>query len=360
MIAETVIAGNSVLTTNGLKIGADGSPNQVSLTTAGLNNGGNKIANVAKGVADTDAVNVSQLNPIAKALNSSLNPTTGAIEAPVFTVTKADGTKHEAVGTVQDALDKVGEEVSKGLNIVADNGSSEKVNLGDTVKYTSKDKNIVTTSGTGKAIDFSLAEKVTIGKDAANGGKPVVIDGKEGIVSGLTNTTLGDTTLAGSNKAATEAQLDATQVNLKTILGGEAKNENGNVSTANIGGTGKDNVHDAIAAVKETADKGWNLKANDETDSEKIAAGDTVTLKQGKNIRVKRSGKDLTVETEDDVKFTHVKADSVEAASVVADSVIAGNSVLTTDGLKIGADGSPNQVSLTTAGLNNGGNRLPT
>ena len=358
VIAETVIAGNSVLTTDGLKIGADGSPNQVSLTTAGLNNGGNKIANVAKGVADTDAVNVSQLNPIAKALNSSLNPTTGAIEAPVFTVTKADGTKHDAVGTVQDALDKVGEEVGKGLNIVADNGSSEKVNLGDTVKYTSKDKNIVTTSGTGKAIDFSLAEKVTIGKDAANGGKPVVIDGKEGIVSGLTNTTLGDTTLAGSKKAATEAQLDATQVNLKTILGGEAKNENGNVSTANIGGTGKDNVHDAIAAVKETADKGWNLQANDETESEKIAAGDTVTVKQGKNIRVKRSGKDLTVETSDDVEFAHVKADSVEATSVVTESVIAGNSVLTTDGLKIGADGSPSQVSLTTSGLNNGGNKI--
>ncbi|MDU1533661.1 MAG: hypothetical protein E6899_02090, partial [Neisseria sp.] len=279
VVAESVIAGNSVLTTDGLKIGADGSPSQVSLTTAGLNNGGNKIANVAKGVADTDAVNVSQLNPIAKALNSSINPITGAIEAPVFTVTKADGTKHDAVGTVQDALDKVGEEVSKGLNIVADNGSSEKVNLGDTVTYTSKDKNIVTTSGTGKAIDFSLAEKVTIGKDAANGGKPVVIDGKEGIVSGLTNTTLGSAPLAGSNKAATEAQLDATQVNLKTILGGEAKNENGNVSTANIGGTGKDNVHDAIAAVKETVGKGWNLKANDEADSEKIAAGDTVTVK---------------------------------------------------------------------------------
>ena len=358
VIAETVIAGNSVLTTDGLKIGADGSPNQVSLTTAGLNNGGNKIANVAKGVADTDAVNVSQLNPIAKALNSSLNPTTGAIEAPVFTVTKADGTKHEAVGTVQDALDKVGEEVSKGLNIVADNGSSEKVNLGDAVKYTSKDKNIVTTSGTGKAIDFSLAEKVTIGKDAANGGKPVVIDGKEGIVSGLSNTTLGTTPLAGSNKAATEAQLDATQVNLATILGGNAANNNGNVTTNNIGGTGKDNVHEAIAAVKETADKGWNLKANDETDSEKIAAGDTVTLKQGKNIRVKRSGKNLTIETEDDVKFTHVKADSVEAASVVADSVIAGNSVLTTDGLKIGADSSPSQVSLTNIGLNNGGNKI--
>ncbi|MDK6870061.1 YadA-like family protein [Neisseria mucosa] len=357
VIAETVIAGNSVLTTEGLKIGADSSPNQVSLTTAGLNNGGNKIANVAKGTADTDAVNVEQIKPLATALNTTVGAD-GSIAAPNFTVTKADGTAGTPVHTVQDALDKVGEEVGKGLNIVADNGSSEKVNLGDTVTYTSKDKNIVTTSGTGKAIDFSLAEKVTIGKDAANGGKPVVIDGKEGIVSGLTNTTLGSAPLAGSNKAATEAQLDATQVNLATILGGNAVNNNGNVTTSNIGGTGKDNVHEAIAAVKETADKGWNLKANDETDSEKIAAGDTVTVKQGKNIRVKRSGKDLTVETSDDVEFAHVKADSVEATSVVAESVIAGNSVLTTDGLKIGADGSPNQVSLTTAGLNNGGNKI--
>ena len=353
VVADSVIAGNSVLTTEGLKIGADGSPNQVSLTTSGLNNGGNKIANVAKGVADTDAVNVSQLNPIAKALNSSINPTTGAIEAPVFTVTKADGTKHDAVGTVQEALDKVGEEVSKGLNIVADNGSSEKVNLGDTVTYTSKDKNIVTTSGEGKAIDFSLAEKVTIGKDAANGGKPVVIDGKEGIVSGLTNQALGGADFATKGQAATEEQLNETQANLAKLLGGNAANDKGNVTTNNIGGTGKDNVHEAIAAVKETADKGWNLKANDEADSEKIAAGDTVTVKQGKNIRVKRSGKELTVETSDDVEFG-----TVSATTVLADSFISGNSVLSGEGLKIGADGSPSQVSLTTAGLNNGGNKI--
>ena len=362
LVTPKVTAGDSVLGNNGLTIanGAAGSP--VSLTKDGLNNGGNKVTDVAKGTADTDAVNVSQLNPVAKALNTNIDPTTGEVAAPSFTVTKADGTKHPAVGTVQDALDKVGEEVTKGLNIVADNGSSEKVNLGDTVKYTSKDKNIVTTSGTGKEIDFSLAEKVTIGKDVANGGKPVVIDGKEGIVSGLTNTTLGTAPLAGSNKAATEAQLDATQVNLKNILGGEAKNENGNVSTEDIGGTGENTIHDAIKSVKATADKGWKLKANEEADSEseKIAAGDTVTVKQGKNILVKRSGKELTIETADDVAFNKVTVgDSVlTTTGLTTPKVTAGDSVLTTDGLNI-ANGTANApVSLTKDGLNNGGNKV--
>ena len=338
-----VTAGDSVLGNNGLTI-ANGAANApVSLTKDGLNNGGNKVTNVAKGTADTDGVNVSQLKPVAKALNTNIDPTTGEVAAPSFTVTKADGTKHPAVGTVQDALDKVGEEVTKGLNIVADNGSSEKVNLGDTVKYTSKDKNIVTTSGTGKAIDFSLAEKVTIGKDAANGGKPVVIDGKEGIVSGLTNTTLGTAPLAGSNKAATEAQLDATQVNLANVLGGNAANNNGNVTTSDIGGTGENNVHDAIKSVKATADKGWNLNANDETSSEKIGAGDTVTFKEGKNVKVSRNGKSITIATSDDVSFK---------------TVTVGDSVLTDNGLTVGNGKAGKPVSLTKDGLNNGGNKI--
>ena len=348
-----VTAGNSVLTTDGLKIGDDSSQNQVSLTTAGLNNGGNKITKVAKGTDDTDGVNVSQIKPLATALNTTVGAD-GSIAEPNFTVNHADGTAGTPVHTVQDALNEVGKELNKGLKIAADNGNEDKVNLGETVTYTSKDKNIVTTVADNE-IDFSLADKITVGKA---GQKPVVIDGTTGTVSGLTNKTLGSADFATKGQAATEEQLNETQANLKTILGGEAANNNGNVTTNNIGETGANNVHDAIKSVKETAEKGWKLKANDEADSEKIAAGDTVTVKQGKNIRVKRSGKDLTVETEDDVEFAHVKADSVEATSVVAESVIAGNSVLTTEGLKIGADGSPSQVSLTNAGLNNGGNKI--
>ncbi|WP_308034905.1 hypothetical protein, partial [Neisseria mucosa] len=103
-------------------------------------------ANVAKGTEDTDGVNVSQIKPLATALNTTVGAD-GSIAEPNFTVNHADGTAGTPVHTVQDALNEVGKELNKGLNIVADNGSSEKVNLGDTVTYTSKDKNIVTTSG---------------------------------------------------------------------------------------------------------------------------------------------------------------------------------------------------------------------
>ncbi|HCR6473246.1 TPA: hypothetical protein OO387_004450, partial [Shigella flexneri] len=151
-------------------------------------------------------------------------------------------------------------------------------------------------------------------------------------------------------------------MNLANVLGGNAANNNGNVTTSDIGGTGENTIHDAIKSVKATADKGWKLKANDEadSDSEKIAAGDTVTVKQGKNIRVKRSGKELTIETADDVAFNKVTVGNsvLTTDGLTTPQVTAGDSVLGNNGLTIanGTAGSP--VSLTKDGLNNGGNKV--
>ena len=298
LVTPKVTAGNSVLEDNGLTIsnGAVNAP--VSLTKNGLDNGNNKIAKVAKGTADTDAVNVEQIKPLAAALNTTVGAD-GTVGQPSFTVKQADGTAGTPVHTVQDALNKVSDELNKGLTIAADNGNNQKINLGDTVKYTSKDKNIVTTSGTNKDIDFSLAEKITIGK---TDGKKVVIDGTNGTVSGLTNKTLGDTDFATKGQAATEEQIDAAQTNLANVLGTGSTNQNGTVTVTNIGETGKITVSDAIKSVKETAEKGWNLQANGDT-AEKVAAGETVTFKDGKNIKVTRDGKNITVATSDDVEF---------------------------------------------------------
>ena len=377
VLADSFISGNSVLSGEGLKIGADGSPSQVSLTNAGLNNGGNKIVNVAKGTEDNDVVNVAQLNEQLAATEKTTtvvagknvtvsekvdgNNTEYTVNADKTTLSQAangavkvsEGAK-DADGVTDYALDLTDEAKAdiakgvaakdavdnKGLTFAADNGTTGTKKLGDSLSVKG-DGNILTRADE-NGIGFSLADKITVGK-AGNGNKPLVIDGTAGLISGLSNTTLGGADFATKGQAASEEQLNAAQANLAKVLGGNAANDKGNVTTTDIGGTGKDNVHDAIAAVKETADKGWNLNANDETSSEKIGAGDTVTFKEGKNVKVSRNGKNITVATSDDVSF---------------DKVTVGDSVLTDNGLTVGNGKAGKPVSLTKDGLNNGGNKI--
>ena len=347
----------------------------VSLTKDGLNNGGNKITKVAKGTDGTDAVNVAQLNEqlaatektttVAAGKNVTVsekvdgNNTEYTVNADKTTLSQAangavkvsEGAK-DADGVTDYALDLTDEAKAdiakgvaakdavdnKGLTFAADNGTTGAKKLGDSLSVKG-DGNILTRADE-NGIGFSLADTVKIGQDS---GKPVSIDGVNGTVSGLSNKALGGADFATKGQAATEEQLNAAQANLANLLGGNAANNNGNVTFTDIGGTGKANVHDAIAAVKETAEKGWNLKANDETSSEKIGAGDTVTFKEGKNVKVSRDGKNITVATSDDVSF---------------DKVTVGGSVLTDNGLTVGNGKAGKPVSLTKDGLNNGGNKV--
>ena len=103
------------------------------------------------------------------------------------------------------------------------------------------------------------------------------------------------------------------------ILGGNAAvGTDGTLTMSDVGGTGEETVHDAIKAVNAVANKGWNLQTNGDT-ADKVAPGDTVQLLDGKNIKVTRSGKDVTIATADDVSFTTVTADKTTVGSVVTD-----------------------------------------
>ncbi|KIC05986.1 ESPR-type extended signal peptide-containing protein [Morococcus cerebrosus] len=382
--ADSLTAGETVVNNSGVTVGdkvtlsKDGlKAGDVNITADGIDAGNKAISNVAKGVKATDAVNVAQLNEQLAATEKTTtvvagknvtvsekvdgNNTEYTVNADKTTLSQAaggavkvsEGTK-DADGVTDYALDLTDEAKAdiakgvaakdavdnKGLTFAADNGTTGAKKLGDSLSVKG-DGNILTRADE-NGIGFSLADKITVGK-AGNGNKPLVIDGTAGLISGLSNTTLGGADFATKGQAASEEQLNAAQANLAKILGGNAANNKGNVTTTDIGGTGKDNVHDAIAAVKETADKGWNLNANDETSSEKIGAGDTVTFKEGKNVKVSRNGKNITVATSDDVSF---------------DKVTVGGSVLTDNGLTVGNGKAGKPVSLTKDGLNNGGNKV--
>ena len=375
---ETVVNNSGVTVGDKVALGKDGlKAGDVNITADGIDAGNKAISNVAKGTAATDAVNVAQLNEQLAATEKTTTVVAGknvtvsekvdgnnieyTVNADKTTLSQAangavkvsEGAK-DADGVTDYALDLTDEAKAdiakgvaakdavdnKGLTFAADNGTTGAKKLGDSLSVKG-DGNILTRADE-NGIGFSLADKITVGK-AGNGNKPLVIDGTAGLISGLSNTTLGGADFATKGQAASEEQLNAAQANLANLLGGNAANDKGNVTTTDIGGTGKDNVHDAIAAVKETADKGWNLNANDETSSEKIGAGDTVTFKEGKNVKVSRDGKNITVATSDDVSF---------------DKVTVGGSVLTDNGLTVGNGKAGKPVSLTKDGLNNGGNKV--
>ncbi|EFL56056.1 peptidase propeptide and YPEB domain protein [Veillonella atypica ACS-049-V-Sch6] len=145
-------AGNkSTFTKDGITITKSGK-DTVSLTSNGLDNGKNKIVNVAAGVANTDAVNVGQLKEYAAKSTTELT---------------ANGGQPAGSTTGNIVLTK-------------------------------------TTAADGHTIyDNKLNDKITLGTDPT---KAVTVDGTTGTVTGLTNKTWTPGSIV-SGRAATEDQL---------------------------------------------------------------------------------------------------------------------------------------------------------
>ena len=172
---ESVTTGDTVMNNSGVTINNGAAGNPVSLTKNGLDNGGNKITNVAAGVNGTDAVNVNQLNTVAG-------------EAAKHTTVKAK----DANVTVTEGTNAAG-------------GTEYTIGLGDKVTLGTDPTKQVSIDGTTGII--KAGDKVTIDGTTGNidAGK-VKINGKDGTVNGLTNKTWDPNNIT-SGQAATEDQL---------------------------------------------------------------------------------------------------------------------------------------------------------
>ena len=97
----SVKMGDTTVNNGGITIKAptSGTTTDVHLGSDGLNNGGNKITNVAKGTADTDAVNVSQLKDAKSELKADerhIKPGTYTVDSNgKVTMTYVDGNGHD-------------------------------------------------------------------------------------------------------------------------------------------------------------------------------------------------------------------------------------------------------------------------
>ena len=261
---ESITAGDTFINNNGITISNGAAGNTVSLTKNGLDNGSNKITNVAAGdvsANSTDAVNGSQLHDV-----KTLAGQHTTVKAKDSNITVTEGTN----GTG-------GKEYTVGLG--------DKVTLGTDP---SKQVSIDGTTGIIKAGD-----KVTIDGTTGNidAGK-VKINGKDGTVNGLTNKTWDPNNIT-SGQAATEDQLKA--VDQKITNTSEELTKKGMDFAGNDGEFHR-NLGDKVTI------KGEGTKAASEYSGENIKtfadANGNLTVKMDKNLKTEtivatgKNGKD--------------------------------------------------------------------
>ena len=102
---STAIGYNAQATgANSTAIGANSNTNRANTVSVGSVGGERNVINVAAGVANTDAVNVSQLKPVVAGLGggASIDPITGAVTGPTYNV---QGGTQTNVGDALNALD---------------------------------------------------------------------------------------------------------------------------------------------------------------------------------------------------------------------------------------------------------------
>ena len=172
--AGSLTVGDTKVNNDGITIkaptpaaGTTATTTDVKLTNTGLDNGGNKIVNVAEGTADTDAVNVKQLKDAKTVLADGKN------------------TKKSGTGTAADPY---------------------KVNVeGDLTGISS-----ITNGGTNNGkISFGPNKTVTV-----DGNHSITLNASTGKIGGLQNLTFDPTNFT-SGQAATEDQLKSVHDTLK-------------------------------------------------------------------------------------------------------------------------------------------------
>ena len=380
--ANQVVLGNNGVQVGGNTLNSDGLTitGGPSVKKDGINAGNKKITDVADGnvaPGSKEAVNGGQLAEVKAKADSavqnvvSTNPTALTATKAGDTVTltpnfiagdlvNADGTvkdpaaadegKLVSAKTVADALKANhfvvdtkanGGKTEAGSEADAKVGSSNKVTFEAGKNLTAKQAN---TANGGATVKFSLQDDISLNSVTAGTGDNQVVLGNDGVKVGgktyinndglnandkkITNVAPGAVTPT-SKDAVNGGQLYDVAKNVADLVGPDAKIDpaTGKVSVADpaqgIGGTGKDNIGDAIKAVNATAAKHTT-----------VVEGKNVKVTKGKNAA---GGDEYTVATKDDLEVT---------------SVTAGNTTVNTNGLTI--TGGP---SVTRGGID-AGNRI--
>ena len=305
---------NTVINGDGMTINRAGG-DAVSLTKDGLNNGGNKITNVADGTDPNDAVNKSQLDKATAAASTTVSAGNNITVTPS---TNANGSKNYEV-SLKDKV-TLGSDATKQI---AMDGTTGTIKAGDKVtidgnKGTIKAGNVTIDGENGT---IKAGDKVTIdGKDGKIAAGKVSVDGKDGYVTGLENKDWDPNNIT-SGRAATEDQLQKSHKSLDNKI---------------------NNLGDEITK------KGMNFAGN--TGEFHRNLGQKVTIKgEGTESDDKYSGENIKTVADQDGNVNIKMAKNLKTDSLTTDKVKVGKNGQ--DGVSItgpnGADGTDGKVGIT-------------
>ena len=304
---------NTVINGDGMTINRAGG-NAVSLTKDGLNNGGNKITNVADGTDPNDAVNKSQLDKATAAASTTVSAGNNITVTPS---TNANGSKNYEV-SLKDQV-TLGSDATKQI---AMDGTTGTIKAGDKVtidgnKGTIKAGNVTIDGENGT---IKAGDKVTIdGKDGKIAAGKVSVDGKDGYVTGLENKDWDPDNIT-SGRAATEDQLQKSHKSLDNKI---------------------NNLGDDITK------KGMNFAGN--TGEFHRDLGQKVTIKgEGTEANDKYSGENIKTVADQDGNVNIKMAKNLKTDSLTTDKVKVGKNGQ--DGVSItgpnGVDGTDGKVGI--------------
>ena len=340
---------NTALTKDGVTITTAGKDN-VSLTGNGLDNGNNKIVNVADGTNDTDAVNVRQLEAKTKASTTELTAnggeSAGSTTGNIVLTKKTAADGHIIYDNKLNDKVTLGTDPTKAVTVDGTNGTIKAGKDGNAVAINGTDGTIKAGDGAnavaidGKNGSVKAGDKIVLdgkdgkatigtvgidGKDGiitTGGNNPVAVNGKDGVVTGLTNKTWDPNNIA-SGRAATEDQVKSAVENA------------GWNATIGTEGSGINSTPTATA--------------------EKVKTDETVTFKAGNNMMVSQAGKTISYAVNPELK--DMKSATFKDAAGNT-TVTDGNGITITPGSANPNNPNAGPVSLTKDGLNNGTNQI--
>jgi len=323
---------NTALTKDGVTITTAGKDN-VSLTGNGLDNGNNKIVNVADGTNDTDAVNVRQLEAKTKASTTELTAnggeSAGSTTGNIVLTKKTAADGHIIYDNKLNDKVTLGTDPTKAVTVDGTNGTIKAGKDGNAVAINGTDGTIKAGDGTnavaidGKNGSVKAGDKIALdGKDGKATIGTVGIDGKDGVISGLANKTWDPNNIT-PGRAATEDQVKSA-----------------------VADAGWD------AAV---GTEGSGVNSTPSATAEKVKPNETLTFKAGNNMMVSQNGKSISYAV--NPELTDMKSATFKDADGNT-TVTNGNGMTITPGSANPNNPNAGTISLTKDGLNNGNNQL--